>query len=77
MNVRGIQVSRRSASMVAGVARLAGTATLVRLDEVVGRWLARASDRRAIGRLDDRMLGDIGLSRYDVESEARKPFWRG
>jgi uncharacterized protein YjiS (DUF1127 family) len=39
-------------------------------------WLQRARDRRALQRLDDHMLHDIGLSFADVEREASKPFWR-
>lgn len=38
--------------------------------------LARAKQRRALSRLDDRMLSDIGVSRADVEGELSKPFWR-
>jgi uncharacterized protein YjiS (DUF1127 family) len=80
MNSNGYQESQGSGSRIAGFAQLVGealTAHLVRLDETIGRWQARARDRRMLGRLDERMLSDIGLSRYDVEGEARKPFWRG
>lgn len=35
----------------------------------------RSSQRRALARLDDRLLRDVGLSRDDAEVEARKPFW--
>lgn len=40
------------------------------------RWLERTQQRRALQRLDDRMLRDIGLSRADVAGESTKPFWR-
>jgi uncharacterized protein YjiS (DUF1127 family) len=30
----------------------------------------------AIGRLDDRLLSDIGIVRELAEREAQKPFWR-
>ena len=40
-------------------------------------WRDRSRQRRALHRLDDRMLRDIGLSRADVEYEASKPFCRG
>jgi uncharacterized protein YjiS (DUF1127 family) len=36
----------------------------------------RARTRRALARLDDRLLRDIGLSRADIEREIEKPFWR-
>jgi uncharacterized protein YjiS (DUF1127 family) len=43
-------------------------------------WLAacvaRARQRRALARLDDRLLRDIGLSSADVADELAKPFWR-
>lgn len=39
-------------------------------------WLERGRQRRALQRLDDRMLRDVGLSRADVGRETDKPFWR-
>ena len=36
----------------------------------------RLRQRRLLARLSDRDLKDIGVSRYDVEVELRKPFWR-
>jgi uncharacterized protein YjiS (DUF1127 family) len=39
-------------------------------------WRQRSRDRRILRDLDDQLLRDIGLSRADVEAEARKPFWR-
>lgn len=39
-------------------------------------WSERASQRRALAGLDDRMLHDIGLSRATALNEAEKPFWR-
>lgn len=39
-------------------------------------WRERRAQRRALLRLDDRMLSDIGISRADAEEEHRKPFWR-
>lgn len=39
-------------------------------------WSERARSRRELARLDDHMLGDIGLNRAMVEREFRKPFWR-
>jgi uncharacterized protein YjiS (DUF1127 family) len=39
-------------------------------------WRERAHQRRALAMLDDRLLRDIGLTRFDVANEIRKPFWR-
>ena len=39
--------------------------------------LERARQRRALARLDERMLSDIGISRADALHEASKPCWRG
>lgn len=53
-----------------------GRARLPVLGTVRG-WLQRARDRDALARMDERGLRDLALSRYDVEYEIRKPFWRG
>ena len=44
--------------------------------DALATWLERGRQRRALRRLDDRMLRDIGLSHADVELEAGKPFWQ-
>lgn len=44
--------------------------------DAVLAWMDLYRQRRALLKLDDRMLKDIGLSRLDVEREAEKPFWR-
>jgi uncharacterized protein YjiS (DUF1127 family) len=36
----------------------------------------RSRQRRALARLNDFDLRDIGLTRRDVEVETGKPFWR-
>jgi uncharacterized protein YjiS (DUF1127 family) len=38
--------------------------------------IERQRTRRDLAALDDRMLRDIGLSRYDVEMELRRPWWK-
>jgi uncharacterized protein YjiS (DUF1127 family) len=47
-----------------------------RLWRLLKRWAQRARQRRALGDLDDRLRGDIGVSRAQAETERRKPFWR-
>jgi uncharacterized protein YjiS (DUF1127 family) len=40
-------------------------------------WRARLRERHAFSLIDERDLRDLGLSRYDVQRELAKPFWRG
>jgi uncharacterized protein YjiS (DUF1127 family) len=50
----------------------------------VAAWIRRAyrnwqqihAERQAIERLDERDLRDVGLTRYSVERELARPFWR-
>ena len=37
----------------------------------------RIKSRRALLKLDDRMLQDIGISREQARTEVEKPFWKG
>ncbi|EEE37660.1 conserved domain protein [Rhodobacteraceae bacterium KLH11] len=37
--------------------------------------LSLARQRRALARLDDRALADIGLSRSEAQTEAARPIW--
>jgi uncharacterized protein YjiS (DUF1127 family) len=39
-------------------------------------WRRRIETRQHLLDLDDRLLRDIGISRYDAKKEAAKPFWR-
>jgi hypothetical protein len=47
---------------------------LITVFDTIGGCFDLTSQRRSLSTLDDRMLRDIGLSRYDVEVESRKPF---
>lgn len=49
---------------------------LGRVADVIRLWRLRARARRAFVLLDQRDLHDIGLSRWEVEQEMVKPFWR-
>jgi uncharacterized protein YjiS (DUF1127 family) len=40
-------------------------------------WRNRMRERRTFPLLEERDLHDLGLSRWDVERELAKPFWRG
>lgn len=48
---------------------LAGAVRLIVL------WIETAKGRRALARLDARLLRDIGIDPYDAAREARRPFW--
>ncbi|MCB2099705.1 MAG: DUF1127 domain-containing protein [Rhodobacterales bacterium] len=47
---------------------------LNRLLARIVRWRCRAAQRRALRRLDDRLLDDVGLDRATAEREARRMF---
>ncbi len=49
---------------------------LQRVVDLLFEWQERSAQRRELAALDDRMLRDIGLSRYDVAEETTKPFWQ-
>ncbi len=40
-------------------------------------WRSRARQRHELIELPPHLLFDVGLTRADVEAEARKPFWQG
>jgi uncharacterized protein YjiS (DUF1127 family) len=48
-----------------------------KLSRLVRLWRERSRERRAFAALDRRDLQDLGLSRWAVELELAKPFWRG
>jgi uncharacterized protein YjiS (DUF1127 family) len=60
----------------AGAIVAAGQAVLSSLASTIAAWLDRQQGRRDLSELDDRLLADVGISREDALSEARKPFWR-
>jgi uncharacterized protein YjiS (DUF1127 family) len=44
---------------------------------IIRRWRNRIREREAFANLDYRDLRDIGISRWEIERELAKPFWRG
>ena len=48
-----------------------------RVADLVRLWRARRRERQTFSCLGHRELRDIGLSRWEVEQELAKPFWRG
>jgi uncharacterized protein YjiS (DUF1127 family) len=49
---------------------------LSHLSALFAEWQRRARGRRELAVLCDRCLRDMGVTRYDVNQEVRKPFWR-
>jgi uncharacterized protein YjiS (DUF1127 family) len=47
-----------------------------RLVALFNEWRRRARSRRELAVLCERCLRDMGATRYDVNREVRKPFWR-
>lgn len=50
---------------------------LRRMLDMVAMWFYRSAERSQLAGLDDRALQDMGITRYDVMHEIRKPFWQG
>ncbi|MBT4489961.1 MAG: DUF1127 domain-containing protein [Rhodospirillaceae bacterium] len=48
---------------------------LVNAARTLYRWQVRAEQRHRLGELDQHALCDIGITRDQARSEARKPFW--
>lgn len=40
------------------------------------RHTRRARLRQELAVLEDRLIRDMGSTRYDLQREARRPFWR-
>ena len=43
---------------------------------MVREWMRRSRTRHEIAELDDHLLRDIGLTRYDAAVESNKHFWQ-
>ena len=43
---------------------------------VVSLWSHRWQSRIKLAELDEHLLADIGIDRYDAARERHKPFWR-
>lgn len=47
-----------------------------KVSDVVATWSKRNTERRQLNRLSDRLLEDIGITRFDVQREVTKHFWQ-
>ena len=61
-------------SWARSVARLVHAAR--RLGEFAGLLVAIHRERQHLLRLNDRLLRDIGITRFEAEQMARQPIWR-
>ncbi len=57
------------------VAHRAGWAE--RVGRKIALWGSRIRERRSLASFDTRDLHDLGVSRWELERELMKPFWRG
>lgn len=48
---------------------------LLGLTVTIWHWEMRAKTRKALEKLDDHLLDDIGISKHDARQEWDKPFW--
>jgi uncharacterized protein YjiS (DUF1127 family) len=69
---RGLHYSAAQASRQMDLYRLSRWSKVMRS---VAEWRTRARSRNELTNLSDRTLLDIGVSRYDADLEASKPFW--
>ena len=69
--VEGLEIS---SALYALVQRIEAAANKVQ--KTMAIWVSRATDRRQLAEMSDRMLTDIGLTRVEVEIETSKYFWQ-
>ena len=61
-----------------GISSAAGSRrTAYWITRTVGLWRERMRERHAYAKVDEFTLRDLALSRWEVERELAKPFWRG
>jgi uncharacterized protein YjiS (DUF1127 family) len=51
-------------------------AAILRVADGLAFYRQHLRERRALDRMDDHMLRDIGIRRADIGREANSPFWR-
>jgi uncharacterized protein YjiS (DUF1127 family) len=69
---RGLRYSAAQAHRQMDLYRLSRWNKVMRC---VAEWRTRARSRSELMTLSDRTLLDIGVSRYEADLEASKPFW--
>jgi uncharacterized protein YjiS (DUF1127 family) len=69
-------LQRRHAAAAHRLAAAFARATLTASD-TFHLWMDRYRQRRALGKMSDHLLKDLGLSRSDAGREVGKRFWEG
>jgi len=57
-------------------ARVVARRAVRRIARLLRLWRRRIAESHELRAMSDRELRDFGISRYDVEHEAKKAFWR-
>lgn len=47
-----------------------------RLYKIFKQWNKRIQERKQLAKVDERLLKDMGISRFEANQEIAKPFWR-
>jgi uncharacterized protein YjiS (DUF1127 family) len=47
------------------------------IGRMIHRWRERADEQRELALMDERALRDARVTRWDVQRELARPFWRG
>jgi uncharacterized protein YjiS (DUF1127 family) len=64
-------------SLIRRVPKLFGsTKIVVGWLRIIGRWVERSRQRRALAELEDHFLDDIGVTKSEAAREITRPFWR-
>jgi uncharacterized protein YjiS (DUF1127 family) len=50
--------------------------TLPNLMQLVADWAARRVEREVYAQMSDRDVQDLGMSRWEIEQEIARPFYR-
>ena len=58
------------------VLRVVARRAVRRVTRLLRLWRRRMAESDELRAMSDRELRDFGISRYDVEHEAKKAFWR-
>jgi uncharacterized protein YjiS (DUF1127 family) len=67
-SLRNSHAAPPSASPLAGIANW--------VSQAAARWQQRRDDARALEWMDERDLRDARMTRWAIEREAARPFWR-